>query len=316
MLSELKQELEYCRDKWERARQKNNESETQWQKLRREFAARKNKGHLQHSLNDSGESGFSDEPNESGEEGENFDADRSSTQSPVDGKSVRSREQSSEKIVEDPEEGTSSEVVPRVQPCDEERLRIREARLKRLEDQCELLVRKVDITTSKSNYLNNRLEELHEQYGAEASGHDAKTEEEKNLVAPKDDSFGSRVNDQTEEAVGCSNEPQIKPNASNRGRTVEEILNARSERLRRLEEQCQSLVGKVANSIQRGSDLSNKLEDLHVEYINSEIASSERHEIRNHLPTTEGEESTDVGVEAIDVQQQEDESAEEHGIEK
>lgn len=59
MLTELKEELEYCREKWERARQKNSESEVEWKKLRKEFALRKQ--HPMDLLNNSGESGFSDE---------------------------------------------------------------------------------------------------------------------------------------------------------------------------------------------------------------------------------------------------------------
>jgi hypothetical protein len=59
LLNELKQELEYCREKWERARQKNSESEEEWRKLRKEFASRKNQPI--DLLNNSGESGFSDE---------------------------------------------------------------------------------------------------------------------------------------------------------------------------------------------------------------------------------------------------------------
>ena len=58
LLNELKQELEYCREKWERARQKNSESEEEWRKLRKEFASRKNQP--LDLLNNSGESGFSD----------------------------------------------------------------------------------------------------------------------------------------------------------------------------------------------------------------------------------------------------------------
>ncbi|XP_058450640.1 putative leucine-rich repeat-containing protein DDB_G0290503 [Malaya genurostris] len=57
LLSELKEELEYCRLKWSAARQKNIESEDQWRILKAEFAARKK----QDSLNNSGESGYSDE---------------------------------------------------------------------------------------------------------------------------------------------------------------------------------------------------------------------------------------------------------------
>ncbi|XP_050464364.1 interaptin isoform X2 [Cataglyphis hispanica] len=59
MLQELKQELEYCREKWESARQKNTNTEIEWRSLRREFAARKALA-ARDSFN-SAESGFSDE---------------------------------------------------------------------------------------------------------------------------------------------------------------------------------------------------------------------------------------------------------------
>ncbi|XP_025266487.1 putative protein tag-278 isoform X2 [Camponotus floridanus] len=59
MLQELKQELEYCREKWESARQKNTNTELEWRSLRREFAARKALA-ARDSFN-SAESGFSDE---------------------------------------------------------------------------------------------------------------------------------------------------------------------------------------------------------------------------------------------------------------
>lgn len=57
MLSELKEELEYCRRKWALAKEKNNESQTQWETLRLEFSKRK-----ESDLNISGESGYSDSP--------------------------------------------------------------------------------------------------------------------------------------------------------------------------------------------------------------------------------------------------------------
>nr|XP_012139956.1 PREDICTED: myosin-13 isoform X2 [Megachile rotundata] len=60
MLQELKQELEYCREKWESARQKNTNTELEWRSLRREFAARKALA-AHDSFNNSAESGFSDE---------------------------------------------------------------------------------------------------------------------------------------------------------------------------------------------------------------------------------------------------------------
>lgn len=66
LLTELKEELEYCRLKWSAARQKNSESEDQWRQLKADFAARKQ----QDSLNASGESGYSDEQPTTDEEDE------------------------------------------------------------------------------------------------------------------------------------------------------------------------------------------------------------------------------------------------------
>ncbi|OWR50153.1 putative Ofd1 protein [Danaus plexippus plexippus] len=60
LLNELKEELEYCREKWEQAREKNTQSEKDWRKLRTEFSNRKLKPDLQ-SLTNSAESGYSDE---------------------------------------------------------------------------------------------------------------------------------------------------------------------------------------------------------------------------------------------------------------
>lgn len=60
LLNELKEELEYCREKWDEAREKNSQSERDWKKLRAEFTSRKTKS-VSPSFNNSGESGYSDE---------------------------------------------------------------------------------------------------------------------------------------------------------------------------------------------------------------------------------------------------------------
>ncbi|XP_050344400.1 uncharacterized protein LOC126769582 [Nymphalis io] len=60
LLNELKEELEYCREKWEQAREKNTQSEKDWRKLRTEFSNRKLKPE-QAAINNSAESGYSDE---------------------------------------------------------------------------------------------------------------------------------------------------------------------------------------------------------------------------------------------------------------
>lgn len=60
LLNELKEELEYCREKWEQAREKNTQSERDWKTLRAEFSSRKTKSGSP-TFNNSGESGYSDE---------------------------------------------------------------------------------------------------------------------------------------------------------------------------------------------------------------------------------------------------------------
>lgn len=57
MLTELKDELAYCRRKWDLAREKNDESQSQWDTLRKEFVKRK-----EQDSNASAESGYSDGP--------------------------------------------------------------------------------------------------------------------------------------------------------------------------------------------------------------------------------------------------------------
>lgn len=66
MLTELKQELEYCREKWEQAREKNSTTEEEWKKLRTEFASRKTA--VTDDLSNSAESGYSDEQEGSSDE--------------------------------------------------------------------------------------------------------------------------------------------------------------------------------------------------------------------------------------------------------
>uniref|UniRef100_A0A6P4F9A9 Early endosome antigen 1 n=1 Tax=Drosophila rhopaloa TaxID=1041015 RepID=A0A6P4F9A9_DRORH len=70
LLSELKDELEYCRIKWALARAKNDESQEQCDEWRKEFARRKLE-----DANHSAESGYSDSGPQSDEEREGISAD-------------------------------------------------------------------------------------------------------------------------------------------------------------------------------------------------------------------------------------------------
>ncbi|EEZ99674.1 uncharacterized protein LOC107397693 [Tribolium castaneum] len=66
LLTELKGELEYSREKWQEAREKNSNTEKQWEQLRIEFASRKNGGG--DDSNNSIESGYSDDKESSSED--------------------------------------------------------------------------------------------------------------------------------------------------------------------------------------------------------------------------------------------------------
>lgn len=81
MLTELKQELEYCKEKWEQAREKNSTTEEQWKKLRKEFASRKNT--TVEDSNNSAESGYSDERECSSDEDVSFSSSKKKRQEDV-----------------------------------------------------------------------------------------------------------------------------------------------------------------------------------------------------------------------------------------
>lgn len=70
LLTELKSELEYSREKWQEAREKNSNTEKQWEQLRIEFAQRKN---IADDSNNSVESGYSDDKESSDNDDEDED---------------------------------------------------------------------------------------------------------------------------------------------------------------------------------------------------------------------------------------------------
>lgn len=58
MLTDLKHELEYCRETWDKAKEKNTQNEHDWELLRKEFALRKSR-----DTSNSTESGYEDDEN-------------------------------------------------------------------------------------------------------------------------------------------------------------------------------------------------------------------------------------------------------------
>lgn len=206
LLTELKEELEYCREKWLQAREKNSTTEAQWKQLRTEFASRKTV--VGDDYNNSLESGYSDERESSStdEEEPGYDTDISeshnkiSSPEPVseevlDGDTqktpgaildvvldevteIESEAHSSGLQEEKTDfEGQKTEVVEGGETTEagssrattEEIVSTREERLQRLEEETKQLMSKVCNTTLKSWQLDVKVENLHEKYG-EGSG--------------------------------------------------------------------------------------------------------------------------------------------------
>lgn len=135
MLTELKQELEYCREKWDQARLKNTQSEEDWQSLREEFARRK--------CSASVESGFEDDESRVAiaDSGACSDEDENWLK-------ALSLDTSESENVDEPQSETKTTVG-----------------IKKLEEQSRALLNQMVRTSRTSDSISERLEELQRQYG-------------------------------------------------------------------------------------------------------------------------------------------------------
>lgn len=231
VLTGLKQELEYCREKWDEARLKNTQSEQDWQSLREEFSRRK--------CSTSVESGFEDDENRvaNADSGACSDEDESWLKS-------LSMENSETEIVDE----LQSETKP--------------TGVKRLEEQSRALLNQMVRTSRTSDSISERLEELQRQYSR--SGRPATTSENtdsstsEELVELPETSTSTEIilqsNDdentsslQTDGNVSKSNEEEsLQEDAVVLRPDEEERLQRRAARLKRLEEQCLGLFRQVS----------------------------------------------------------------------
>lgn len=234
VLTELKQELKYCREKWDEARLKNTQSEQDWQSLREEFARRK--------CSTSVESGFEDDE---------------SRVAVADSGACSDEDESWLKTLSLDTSG--SEISDEPQP------EVRTTGIKRLEEQSRALLNQIVRTSRTSDSISERLEELHRQYGGR-SGRSATTSENETATAPEDsvgvpgtstpDAIVSRPDEPnelppTDETVSQpDDEKRLQPDAAVLRPDEEERLQRRAARLKRLEEQCLGLFRQVSE-IQR-----------------------------------------------------------------
>lgn len=242
ILTELKQELEYCKEKWDQARLKNNQSEQDWQSLREEFAQRK--------CSTSVESGFEDDESRAAIADSGTCSDEDETW--LKTLSLDTLE---------------SEVI------DESQSVTKTTGIKRLEEQSRSLLNQMVRTSRTSDSISERLEELHRQYGR--PGRSTTTSENESLISeisakiPETSTLTPitlQSNEenrlQTDEIVLQTDEVKqlqkgttvLQPNTDEillQDTAVlrpdeEERLQRRAARLKRLEEQCLGLFRQVS----------------------------------------------------------------------
>lgn len=310
LLTQLKEELEYSREKWAQAREKNSNTEEQWRQLRTEFASRKST--LNDDANNSAESGYSDDKEcSSSDEEPSYDTDEvdevpkktetetnlnSSTNTLTDStvneintvEEDRTKSQGTNIHLENAEhltenEGTLHEVVltesavPRDSHPPSETIlhaqssntvdtteNIVEKTWERVSDIVQQEILRLTDQTKKTDF-NPEMFLLHERLGT--SGILEQTEEKTDPVNVPSTSKESQID---ETVPSTSRGPS---------RSLEEVLTARNERFKRLEEQAQQLRAKVVNTNKRSDEISNKLDSLHETYGQS-VDSSAGEEVR------------------------------------
>lgn len=230
MLMDLKHELEYCKETWDKAREKNKETEHDWEILRKEFALRKSR-----NVSNSAESGY--EEDESSQSPDISSSELEYDLSPLsDGKKLGDLENELEDAAS---EATVIELIDMLEFDQDDA----PYNVPKNDDVC------AGVSKSETSVSN-----------------DKEIVSESAALGPK------------------SEEQHTHAESSKQHRTPEEILEARASRLRRLEQQCCSLLNQMALTSLRSDTLSTRLEELHEQY-----GSEERHSLTRQTATVETE---------------------------
>lgn len=235
MLTDLKHELEYCRETWDKAREKNKETEHDWEILRKEFALRKSR-----DASNSAESGYEDDENSQS-------PDVSSSELEYDLSPLSDGGQKLELDAEMEDAASDATVIE--------------------------LIDMLEFDQDDVTYDVPRSDSVAEEISTEAS-----TSSGTQMISEFSDD--SKVEEP---------EPAAEPRPV---RTPEEILEARAARLRRLEQQCRSLLNQMALTSLRSDTLSTRLEELHEQYGSEERRSLPRQNAEAEMET---ETETQVG---------------------
>lgn len=270
LLTQLKEELEYSREKWAQAREKNSTTEEQWKQLRTEFASRKNT--LNDDSNNSAESGYSDDKECSSSDDEpSYDTDDVDNL-PTNSNSRRNSNVSTKTLtMTNTEETTNDNATSRSSdPPNEEAIEAREVAVgveeenAANEDTSNQVECSNDLPSNTTDEVVaktwERVSDIVQKEILRLTDQVQKTDSNPTMLSVDDRLSGTS---QETEKTDLNNVPSTSKGSS---RTLEEVLAARNERFKRLEEQAQQLRNKVVNTNKRSDEMSSKLDSLHETY--------------------------------------------------
>ncbi|XP_022902104.2 putative leucine-rich repeat-containing protein DDB_G0290503 [Onthophagus taurus] len=251
LLTELKEELEYCRQKWLQAREQNTSTEEQWKQLRTEFASRKQ--NLIDDINNSVESGYSDEKSSS---------DDDIPDSDVNEETEQGIKNNNEKVEESKEVGDQN--INKCSILDVVQSEVDEIVGSFNSDSTtEIQNKNIEVVDLENDITNIKQEDLNEK-------------------VPEETEIETKIH--FENVPSTSTETVVK----NPIQAAEEFVARREARMKLLEEQCSELYFSVAKTSLKGAVLSNKLNNLHETYgsqsqeLPQENAGSENVELENN----------------------------------
>ncbi|XP_022118988.2 GRIP and coiled-coil domain-containing protein 2 [Pieris rapae] len=284
LLNELKEELEYCREKWEQAREKNTQTEQDWKKLRGEFSSRKLKDST--NFSHSAESGYSDErPSE-----ESSESNDESEYIPDSKKKIRKNKKSLEAAVDS---SADLNLAEREDPVSD-MIDVADLSLD-TQDEChEILDDSCNSEVLKSDRICDETEDeavdicndsSHEEFSTADSSSDLLNtdviiKDEHKTSKHFEEEFTSQGHSQTPTSVDnnmahIDEETQLEEEPENKYKNIlknikqqDQRLHLKDKRLDELEANCTAVVTNITNTLNDGQAIAEKLDALHEKYSN------------------------------------------------
>ncbi|CAH4036759.1 unnamed protein product [Pieris brassicae] len=285
LLNELKEELEYCREKWEQAREKNTQTEQDWKKLRAEFSSRKLKDST--TFSHSAESGYSDErPSE-----ESSESNDESEYIPESKLKSRNNKKSYETAVDS---SVDLNLAEREDPMSD-MIDVADLSLDTQDESHEIFDDSCNSEVLKSDKICDETEDeavdicndsSHEEFSTAESSSDLLNTD--GII--KDEDKTSKYFEEVITSQGHSTqtptssdknhahldeETQLKEEPENKYKEIlknikqqDQRLHLKDKRLDELETNCTAVVTNISNTLNEGQAIAEKLDALHEKYSN------------------------------------------------